>query len=280
MKNHSTKPPATQLELFQSTDFKQWERVRKVEIDNEMYFSVLDIFKFFGDGLNPSRDWKTTLNRMTEQGYSQTTDLVDYVFEGADGKKKKSTPVANLKAFFRIAQSTDFKQWELIRDYMAQAAKEKTESAKQRKQRETIEYMEGVGKGDVSGVVLLKAQYEMNRGWDVLKTEIFAKCDNPRMGIIVNKEYLAIFGMVADELKKELNTKSIRDNLPLRQVQVLTLAEGMLSDILARQAHVTEQQIFDAIQLAIVPIGQYLRGISAAMGVSPVTGKALLPSGK
>lgn len=272
------KVPDNQISLFQSIE--HWEQIRKTEIAGETFYSILDIFKFYGSGLNPSRDWKTTLERMKEQGYSQTTDLVDYVFDGADGKKKKPTPVANVKAFFRIAQATSFQHWELIRDYMAQAAKEKLESTKQRKQREAIEYMEAHGKGDVSGVVLLKAQYELNRGWDVLRAEIFAKCESPKMGIIVNKEYTAVFGMVADELKKELNTKSIRDKLPLRQVQALTLAEGMLYDIIARQDSVTNEQIYDAIQLAIVPIGRYLRGISEAMGISPVTGQPLLSKGR
>lgn len=277
MSKYSKKAPDTQLALFQDAISKYWDEIRKVEIEGEMFYSVLDIFKFYGDSSNPTHAWKLTRERMKKQGYKGSNDLLEHHFEG---QGQRATPIMNEKGFFRVAQATPFKDWEVIRDFMAQAAKEKSESARQRKQRETIEYMENAGLGDTSGVVMLKARYELNRGWDILRAEIFAKCESPKMGIIVNKEYTAVFGMVADELKYTLNTKSIRDALPLRQMQALTLAEGMLSDILARQGYVSNEQIYDAIQLAIVPIGKYLRGISDAMGIHHVTGKPLLPSGE
>ena len=111
MKNHSAKSKKSQvsigqLALFEDAVSKHWEEIRKVEIDNKMFYSVLDIFKYFGDSSNPTVAWKQTLDRMIKQGFEGSNDLLEHTFEG---KGQRQTPIANQTAFFRIAQATNFK---------------------------------------------------------------------------------------------------------------------------------------------------------------------------
>jgi hypothetical protein len=93
-------------------------KVRSVMIDGQPFWSILDTYKTYGNSSNPTRDWKRDLAELKEQGYN-LPNLVDYVFAGADGKNKRSTPLANLEGFMRIAQVAKFKEWEPLRIHMA-----------------------------------------------------------------------------------------------------------------------------------------------------------------
>src|SRR5258706_10880461 len=99
-------------------------KIRQVMINGELHFSVLDVFALHDDARNAWRSWKRVEKRLSEQGFDVTSKLTLYQFIGAHGKKTRPTPVANFNTFLRIAQIADFKDWEEIRQYMADLAEQ------------------------------------------------------------------------------------------------------------------------------------------------------------
>jgi len=101
------------------------DHIRRVKIDGMWYFSILDIFKHYGQSRNTSRDWSRVQERLKTQGFDILPKLVGYQFVGTDGKLKRPTPCVNFNTMLRIAQVTDFKHWEYLRQYMADRAEER-----------------------------------------------------------------------------------------------------------------------------------------------------------
>lgn len=281
-KKHSKQESPSQLSLFQDANIQHWEQIRKVEINSEMFYSVLDIFKFYGEGQNPSRDWKNTLANMKRAGYSQTTDLVDYVFEGADGKNKKPTPIANIKGMFRIAQSARFQHWEQIRDYMAQAAKEKVESQTQKKIRQTIEYYESFNLGDKPEIILLKSKYEASQALIEVKSCIsnMLTLSSYEWADFHSAEIQTLLGFTLKQIREARKAKSVRDSLNVLEYNALTHAERDLIFLLGMQANVDNQRLMDTVRLVYKPIGENLQRMLETIGIDALSGKPTLPSGK
>lgn len=94
------------------------EKPRTVILNNEVYVSILDVYRIYGKSNNPARDWNRDLKAMEEQGY-KVPGLVLYQFPGSDGKLKRPTPIANEEQLARIAQTAKFKEWEPLRQEMA-----------------------------------------------------------------------------------------------------------------------------------------------------------------
>lgn len=127
-------------------------------------------------------------------------------------------------------------------------------------------------------IVRLSHLYENKLGEELLFAIIADICLNPNYGQIKGAEYKYLFGMLADDLKKALGTDKIRPNLPNRQLKAFTLAEETLRLILSDKRPRTNEEVMEAVKIAFVPIGQYLRGTAEMLGLDPVTDKPLLQS--
>lgn len=108
-----------QLALWQDAiEIMTDDGARCVLIDGEPHVSILDAYKIYGGSQNPTTDWKRHKGILQRQGY-KLEELLDYQFTASDGKRKKSTPIASTEQLMRIAQITDFKEWEPLRAEMA-----------------------------------------------------------------------------------------------------------------------------------------------------------------
>lgn len=266
-----------QLSLF-DTLFD--ERIRRHTKDNRVHFSILDMFQFYGNKSNPTQSWKAVLKFLEKQGFDQSTRIVDW---RPDGKKGgKSTPTATLDVILRIAQVTEFKEWEQLRTWMAVTARERIE--------ETADPELGIQRA----IDRAKRTYERQgkpETWieDRLKTiddfkllcqSIDKVCSNPNYPAIVNSEYVALFGMMAASLKVLLKTKSVRDSLPELQLSHLHTAEVGLRMLLDRSEGMTTNAICEAAQAICQPLNASLVSISQVLGVHHVTGQPLIGGGK
>ncbi len=101
------------------------DKIRRAVIDGEVHFSILDVFALHSDVNNAWRSWKRAEKLLINQGFAITSKSKLFSFMGPRGKKTKSTPVATFNTFLRIAQAVDFKDWEHIRQFMADAAEER-----------------------------------------------------------------------------------------------------------------------------------------------------------
>lgn len=265
----------TQLDMFNP---RFDSTIRHTSIDEEMYFSVIDVFEYYGSGsVNPRVEWERAQKRLKEQGFDVVTKVLQHQF---DGQGQRNTPVATFNTFLRIAQIVTFKEWENIRQYMADAAQQKIEAGAKRKRDKNISMYERAGLGDHPVTEHLKARNDSITQLNQLKTAISKVCDDPKWASIHNQEYVALFGEVAGNLKKILNTKEIREGLPTPQLRALTYAESLLQQVILRRERLSNDQLLNIITDVIAPIGIHLKAVSDMLGIHPITGKPLLNSGK
>lgn len=255
-----------QIELFQYSEIlnKLDPRVRTTYIGGEQFISALDLLQYHGNKKNPTQSWRFTMEYMAKQGYS--TPSVVYAFEGKDGKKKKATPVIDLKTFYRFVQSVDVPEWEVIRDWMAELAENDTKSKAQRKRENEIAKYQKQGLGNRPEILHAEAYNEALKEYDALKKTYACLVDNPDWAALANTEYLALFGMIASQLKAVLKNDNIRKALDTEALDTMAFAERRLRGVLSTQQNLSNERIQEIIEVVISPLGVYLRGLAALQG--------------
>ena len=95
----------------------QNKSIRRILVDDEWFFSVIDVIAVLTDSANPRDYWFKMKKRVhSEDGFELSTICRQLKLESTDGKKY-STDCANVKGMFRIIQSIPspkaepFKQW-------------------------------------------------------------------------------------------------------------------------------------------------------------------------
>jgi len=284
-----TKPNHIILQADQANSFQlsmfvpQFDdRIRRVEIDGTMYFSVLDVFTHYGKAANPTTSWNTAQKRLEKQGFSSAREILEHRFPG---QGQRATPTATLKTMLRIAQATDFKEWESIRQWMAEVAHERIEEAADpglgvtRAEQRYVDAQKARGMTDVQASRQLEkrrdGKADFKRLTDAIK-EVVGQ--SPDYGRIVNVEYAALFGMIAEELHTVLGDGEIRDALPSLQYQYICTAEQGVLALLQNLPNLTNEQVIRAMKKIAEPLGAHLADVCDLIGIDRVTGRSLFPA--
>lgn len=266
-----------QLTLFDA----QFANVRRVMRDGRELFSLVDICRYFSDTENAARVyWSQTKKRLKADGFEVYQNLIQLKLIAPDGKKRL-TDVADGRTVLRIIQSIPSAKAEPVREWLAALGYREIEEAQQpalavQRREKELERLYTAGYGDHESVKRLQARHDSIENVKRLKEAISSLCTSPRFGEIFNAEYVALFGLIAKQLETLLETKSIRDGLPLLQLRALSYAETSLTVLLGNHEAMTNEQILHAVDVAIRPIGAHLKAISDAAGVHHVTGRKLL----
>ena len=94
----------------------QDKKIRRLLVDDEWFFSVVDVVAALTDSLDPSAYWRKLKQRLTAEGSQVVTFCHGLKLQAPDGKMR-ITDCANVKGMFRIIQSIPspkaepFKQW-------------------------------------------------------------------------------------------------------------------------------------------------------------------------
>ncbi len=124
MAKNSTAPtiPQGQLEI---AEFKGKE-IRKVLLEDEWYFSVVDVVKAVVEPASPSRYWNELKGKLiADEGFSDLFEKIERVkMPVADGKSY-STDAANTETMFRIIQSIPSKKAEPFKRWLAKVGYER-----------------------------------------------------------------------------------------------------------------------------------------------------------
>ena len=95
----------------------QNKRIRRIMVDDEWFFSVIDVIAVLTDSANPRDYWFKMKKRVhSEDGFELSTICRQLKLPAPDGKMR-TTDCANVKGLFRIIQSIPspkaepFKQW-------------------------------------------------------------------------------------------------------------------------------------------------------------------------
>jgi hypothetical protein len=253
-------------------------RVRTTHIGGEQFISVLDILQYHGNKKNPTQAWKTTLGFLEKQGFAGSPYLGEHQFEG---KGQRLTPIVNLEGFLRIAQGAEVPEWEEIRSWLAKVGAEQLKSKAQRKRENDIGLYKKAGYGNAPEVLRLEAYNEALKEYAELKSTYTRVCENPDWKALANAEYVALFGLMANQLKAVLGNDNIRKALDTEQLDTMAFAERRLRGVLATQRDsLSNEEIQRIIEVVISPLGAYMRGLSELQGKDFLTGQPLIGKGR
>ena len=103
----------------------QDKKIRRILVDDEWYFSVVDVVAALTDSVNARDYWFKMKKRVhSEDGIELSTLCRQLKLESSDGKKY-STDCANVKGMFRIIQSIPSPKAEPFKQWLAQVGYER-----------------------------------------------------------------------------------------------------------------------------------------------------------
>ncbi len=109
----------TKIALFEG------KQIRRVFLENEWYFSVIDIIAFLTDSAKPRDYWhKMKTREITTSGTQLSTNCRQLKLKAPDGKMR-ATDCANTESMLRIIQSIPSPKAEPFKLWLAKVAKER-----------------------------------------------------------------------------------------------------------------------------------------------------------
>lgn len=102
----------------------QDKKIRRLLVDDEWFFSVVDVVAALTDSLDPSAYWRKLKQRLTAEGSQVVTFCHGLKLQAPDGKMR-ITDCANVKGMFRIIQSIPSPKAEPFKQWLAQVGYER-----------------------------------------------------------------------------------------------------------------------------------------------------------
>jgi DNA-damage-inducible protein D len=109
---------STKISLFNE------KRLRKILVNNEWYFSIVDVCAILVDSPDPGAYWRKLKQRLVAEGSQVVTFCHGLKMQAADGKKY-TTDCANTEGVFRIIQSIPSPKAEPFKNWLAKIGKER-----------------------------------------------------------------------------------------------------------------------------------------------------------
>jgi hypothetical protein len=268
-----------QLSLFQP-NFDQ--RIRRVEIDGVIHFSVLDVFQHYGSegsASNPAMYWKRAEKRLQKQVSGVLTGVLYRIPETGG----RPSPYATFKLFMRIVQVTEIREWDAIRNWMAELAQERIEETAnptlgvQRAQDRFIAAKVAQGMSEADAVDFLQAVQEgriTRREWTAaLKAAVSGAINYAQ---ITNTEYTTLFDKTAKQIREATGFKTARDGMTKTGRHILAAAESALEDAFKQYQDLTFPQALELTRGICSDFRISVQSVQARLGIDLATGTPLL----
>lgn len=268
-----------QLQLFQPS-FDQ--RIRRIEIDGVMHFSVLDVFEHYGSegsASNPAMYWKRAEKRIQKQSEGVITGVL-YRTPETGGRP---SPYATFKLFMRIVQVSEIREWDAMRNWMAELAQERIEETTnpalgiQRAQDRFLAAKMAQGLSEADAVDFLKAVQDgriTRREWTAaLKAAV---SDAVNYGQITNTEYMTLFGKTAKTIREITGFKVARDGMTKTGRKLLEAAESALEDAFNQRRDLTFPQALELTRGICADFRISVQAVQARLGIDLATGEPLM----
>ena len=216
--------------LFQS------RQIRRIWVDNEWWFSVIDIVGALTDSVNPRDYWYRMKVRVkSESGFELSTVCRQFKLEASDGKKRK-TDCANTEGILRIIQSIPSPKAEPFKRWLAKVGYERVQEIENpelaQERMKALYEQKGYPKDWIDKRLRgMAIRQNLTDEWKERGIE------NQRDYAILTAEISkATFGMTPGEYKKHKNipTKSkanLRDNMTDLELIFTMLGERVTTEI-------------------------------------------------
>ena len=214
------------IKLFQD------RKIRVKWIDEEWFFSVIDIISILTESPNPRKYWSVLKTRLKQEGSQVATDCSQLKLEAADGKFYK-TDVANTEQILRLVQSIPSKNAEPFKVWLARVGYERIEETHDPEltfERAMRTYLQkGYTKEWINQrIKTIEIRKELTDEWN--RVGIDKQSD---YAILTNEITKAWSGKTVKEYKelKGLKKENLRDNMSNLELVLNMLAEATTKEI-------------------------------------------------
>ncbi len=193
------------------------DEIRRVLINGEWYFSVVDVVGVLSESPDPNNYWKVLKHRLREEGSEKSvTNCNQLKMPSKKDGKEYLTDIADTETMFRIIQSVPSKKAEPFKRWLARVGKERLDEIEQPEK--AIERGKGyyLAKGySQQWVETRTASIDTRKQFtDTLKDHGIK--EGYQYAVLTNELYSSSFGLDANEYKeyKGLDKKaSLRDHM-------------------------------------------------------------------
>jgi prophage antirepressor-like protein len=254
------------------------KRVRRVLIENQWWFSVVDVCSVLIDSSDAGAYWRKLKQRLNEEGSEVVTFCHGLKLESSDGKKYE-TDCVNMEGVFRIIQSIPSKKVEPFKRWLAKVGKERIDEIENpelgMQRAKTLYEQKGYPKDWIDKRLRgIAVRQKLTDEWEVRGAQ-----EQKDYAILTNEIMNGAFGMSVEEHKKhkQLDRQNLRDHMTDLELIVAMLGEAATTKITqGRNSQGVPQLQKDAKDGGAVA-GRTRRDIERQTGTKVVSRQNFLP---
>ncbi len=207
-------------------------KIRKQKINDEWFYSIVDIIEILTESTDPNLYWRVLKKRLLEDGSQSVTNCNELKLPSKKDGKKYKTDCANRETIFRLIQSVPSPNAEPFKLWFARLAEERIEeiidpSLAIERARNT--YLKK-GYSEEWTNARLKSIPARNTLTDEWKNRGATTKD---YGVLTDEISKGTFGITTKEHKqiKGLDKQNLRNNMTSLELTLMTLAELTTTEI-------------------------------------------------
>jgi prophage antirepressor-like protein len=211
----------------------QGKRVRRVLLNDEWFFSVIDVVDILTESASSRRYWSDLKRKLKKEGYEQLYEnIVQLKLEASDGKKYL-TDCANTETMFRIIQSIPSKKAEPFKQWLARVGKERIDEIENPElamhRTKEIYEKKGYPKDWIEKRMRgISVRHKLKDEWKGRGAEL-----QTEYAILTNEIMQGTFELKVDEYKKHkgLKRENLRDHMTDLELILTMLGEATTTQI-------------------------------------------------
>ena len=258
------------LQLFEDQPIRTaWN-----ELEEEWYFSIVDVIEALTGSPNPQTYWRVMKKRLKDEGNETVTNCNALKLKAADGKRRL-TDVANTEQLLRLIQSIPSKKAEPFKLWLAQVGRERIEETLDPEliaERLVATYeRKGYTREWINQrLMAISARKELTDEWK--DRGISQRTD---YAILTDELTRAWSGMTTRQYKnyKGLKKESLRDNMSTTELVLNMLAETATKEFSQAEKPNNFSQNISVAQRGGKVAGDARKAIEAGIGKSVITSK-------
>ncbi len=251
------------------------DEIRRILIDGEWHFSVIDIIGVLSESTEPKRYWSDLKTQLKDSGFEPYENIVQLKLIAKDGKKRL-TDVADTETMLRIIQSIPSKNAEPFKRWLARIGKERLDEIEQ--PAKAIERAKGyyTAKGYSKEWITTRTSSVDTRHTFTDKLKDSGIKEGYEYAILTDELYKSSFGLATYEYKqyKHLDkTDSLRDNMTPLELAATIFSEATSTEIITKTGVRGFVETKNAIHVASSITKEAIKKIEKETGKKVVTHK-------
>ena len=259
------------LQLFEDQPIRTaWN-----ELEEEWYFSIVDVIGALTESPNPNNYWKVLKNRLLNEGNESVTNCNQLKLKSPKDGKRYKTDVANTEQLLRLIQSIPSKKAEPFKLWLAQVGRERIEETLDPEliaERLVATYeRKGYTREWINQrLMAISARKELTDEW---KDRGISQITD--YAILTDELTRAWSGMTTRQYKnlKGLKKESLRDNMSTTELVLNMLAETATKEFSQAENPNDFSQNISVAQRGGKVAGDARKAIEAGIGKSVITSK-------